>query len=119
MIHIVRWNPLSKVAEDLALDALPTNASDLPEGSVVWIDLDDPTPEEEARVLKEFLPVHILTLEDTLKPRVSGQSHLPKVEEFPDYLFVIVNPLPQELHDAVESKKPTTRIHNTGFRCAR
>ena len=111
MIHIVRWNPLSKVAEDLALDALPAKASDLPEGSVVWIDLDDPTPEEEARVLKEFLPVHILTLEDTLKPRVSGQSHLPKVEEFPDYLFVIVNPLPQELHEAVESKKPTPRIH--------
>ncbi len=112
MIHIVRWNPVAKVAEDVAFDALPAKASELSEGSVVWIDLDDPTPEEEERVLKAFLPVHVLTLEDVVKPRASGTSHLPKVEEFPDYLFVIVNPLPPELHETPgESAKPPKRIH--------
>ena len=97
MIHIVRWNPVSNDTEAATLDQLPATGTELPEGSVVWIDLDNPTPEEEARVLKAFLPVHALTLEDIVKPRDSGSAHLPKVEEFPDYLFAIVNPLPLEL----------------------
>ena len=96
MIHIVRWNPGSNSTEHATLEQLPPTAAELPDSSVVWIDLDDPTPEEEDRVLKLFLPVHELTLEDIVKPRAAGSTHLPKVEEFPDYLFVIVNPLPPE-----------------------
>ena len=98
MLHIVRWNPGSNSTESTTLDQLPATAAELPEGSVVWIDLAEPTPEEEERVLKAFLPVHALTFEDIIKPRASGSTHLPKVEEFPDYLFAIVNPLPLELH---------------------
>ncbi len=111
MIHIVRWNPVTKATEEIALDALPATASELPEGSVVWIDLADPTPDEERRVLKEFLPVHALTLEDVVKPRASGATHLPKVEEFPDYLFVIVNPLPTVLSDGPDSPEKPVRMH--------
>jgi magnesium transporter len=66
------------------------------DGSVVWIDLVQPTPEEEAKVFQTFFPVHPLTIEDITRPRrlADGSAHLPKVEEFPDYLFSIVNPLP-------------------------
>jgi len=110
MIHIVRWNPASKAAEDIAFDALPSKATELAEGSVVWIDLADPTPDEEDRVLKDFLPVHALTLEDVVKPR-SGTTHLPKVEEFPDYLFVIVNPLPSSLSDDPAAAEKSVRMH--------
>ena len=112
MIHIVRWNPVSKSTESVTLDALPATAAELPEGSVVWIDLDTPTPEEEDRVFKVFLPVHPLTLEDVTKPRRTGTAHLPKVEEFPDYLFAVVNPLPLELHaePAAEPPKKSIRI---------
>lgn len=113
MIHIVRWNPVSNSTESVTLDALPATAAELPEGSVVWIDLDSPTPEEEDRVLKVFLPIHVLTLEDVTKPRRTGSAHLPKVEEFPDYLFAIVNPLPLELHTehTTEPVKKSIRIH--------
>ena len=53
------------------------------EGSVLWIDLINPTPEEEARVFQQFFHVHPLTLEDITRPRrlADGGAHLPKVEE--------------------------------------
>ncbi len=116
MIRIVRWNPASKSTEAAAMEQLPAKAAELPEDSVVWIDLDDPTPAEEECVLKSFLPVHALTLEDVTKPRRSGSAHLPKVEEFPDYLFAIVNPLPLELHERPgkgeeDPSKKSIRIH--------
>jgi magnesium transporter len=62
---------------------------------VLWIDLENPTEEEERQVFERFFKVHSLTLEDIRRPRLraDGLPHLPKVEEFADYLFVIVNPL--------------------------
>ena len=54
MIHIVRWNPGSNSTEHATLEQLPPTAAELPDSSVVWIDLDDPTPDEEDRVLKLF-----------------------------------------------------------------
>ena len=110
MIHILRWNPATNSAESATPEQLPAKAGDLPEGSVVWIDLDDPTPEEEDRILGVFLPVHALTLEDITKPRRGDGAHLPKVEEFPDYLFAIVNPLPLELHGEGEKSPRITKL---------
>jgi magnesium transporter len=68
-------------------------APDFP--GVLWIDLEAPTEEEERQVFERFFKVHPLTLEDIRRPRLraDGLPHLPKVEEFADYLFVIVNPL--------------------------
>ena len=98
MIHIVRWDPQRKIAESVAAEALPKSIDEVPADAVYWIDLDQPTAEEEDLVLQRFLPVHLLTLEDVTKPRREPEqgAHLPKVEEFPFYLFVIVNPLPPE-----------------------
>lgn len=65
----------------------------LPE--LVWIDLEKATAEEETAVFEQFFHVHPLTLEDITRLRRAPDQppHFPKVEEFPDYLFVIVNPL--------------------------
>ena len=65
---------------------------------VLWIDLQQPTPEDEQLVFEEFFPVHTLSLEDVTRLRREPNSppHLPKVEEFPDYLFLVVNPLTRE-----------------------
>jgi len=81
------------------LDRLPESISALAPDEVMWIHLTDPTPEEEAAVFARFVTVHALTLEDITKLRrePDGGAHFPKVEEFPDYLFVIVNPLPPGL----------------------
>lgn len=96
MIHIVRWNATTGSTGNVSLDDLPRTHAELGPEEVVWIDLADPTPEEEERVLRGFLPVHALTHEDITKPRREPEQgpHLPKVEEFADYLFVVVNPLP-------------------------
>src|SRR4051794_21219201 len=64
-------------------------------GTVLWIALSAPTPDEEDLVFRTFLPIHPLSLEDVtrLRREPDAPPHFPKVEEFPDYLFVIVNPL--------------------------
>lgn len=110
MIHVVRWDSSARKAERVSADDLPGSHTDIRDENIYWIDLDDPTPEEEERVLKRFHPVHPLTLEDMTKPRREPESgaHLPKAEEFPDYLFVIVNPLPAEVC-RVPAKTPAAR----------
>src|SRR5437763_6187073 len=85
-----RWAP----AEELLRGSPPPlDAGEA--GDIWWVDLEASDEAEEQRVLAEWLPVHPLTLEDITKPRrdARGRPHLPKVEEFPNYLFVVVNPL--------------------------
>ncbi len=62
---------------------------------IVWVDLEVPTEEEERQVFQGLFPIHPLTLEDVTFARrhPDRPPHLPKVEEFKDYLFVVVNPL--------------------------
>ena len=95
MISLYRWLPGEKFGTWADLPELPADGCKLPDGHVWWIDLDDPSEEEEDLVFRKFRPVHLLTLEDIRKPRRDPDEppHLPKVEEFPDYLFVIANPL--------------------------
>jgi magnesium transporter len=102
MIQVIRWHASAGKAEQVALADLPRTHAELHPEEVVWFDLADPTPEEEDRVLGEFLPVHPLTLADITKPRREPDqgAHLPKAEEFADYLFVIVNPLPSREGDS-------------------
>lgn len=96
MLTIYHWRSSDRKGEWLTTDQFreycqsPTENDD-----VWWIDLSQPTPEEEALVFHKLHPVHTLTLEDITKPRREPEAlpHFPKVEEFPDYLFVIVNPL--------------------------
>ncbi len=95
MITVFRWNGSSQTGSVVAAGELPATASAIADEDVYWIDLANPTEEEERRVFEEFLPIHPLTLEDITRPRRLPEegAHLPKVEEFPNYLFAIVNPL--------------------------
>ncbi len=108
MIFIYRWNPDAKKSDWQEVAAVPQGtAADLQPNEIWWIDLEDASEEEENAVFGQFLKVHPLTLEDVTKPRRDPEqgSHLPKVEEFRDYLFVIVNPLRPEV---VEGSTTTT-----------
>jgi magnesium transporter len=113
MIHALRWDPTSHAGRLLDPGELPHSYSELSGEDALWIDLENPTPDEEDRVFRQFLPVHPLTLEDVTKPRrepVEG-AHLPKAEEFKDYLFVIVNPLPPRFGPAAAGKEsPQTEV---------
>ena len=73
-----------KMAGDVPLDALPKAGIEAGSGTaMLWIGLEDPTADELAAVARRF-GLHPLALEDAAEP-----VHLPKVEAFDDYLFVI------------------------------
>lgn len=55
------------------------------EGWSLWLDLEAP-PEEEFGLLKALFNFHPLALEDCL-----GQSHHPKLDDYEDYLFLIMH----------------------------
>ena len=94
MITVYRWNGTG--CERGGAELLPASAPAVPAEQVVWVILTEPTPEEESLVFERFMPIHPLSLEDVTRMRrePAGGAHFPKAEEFPDYLFVIVNPLP-------------------------
>lgn len=94
MIRVYLFDRKAGVGQWGGLDllvALPANSPD----HVVWVDAMNPSAEEDDFLFNRWLPVHTLTHEDICRPaRMPGQApHLPKVEEFPDYLFVITNPV--------------------------
>ena len=104
MISVYRWG--GQTCARGGLDRLPDSVAAIPADEVIWIHLTEPTPEEEAAVFERFMKVHTLTLEDITRMRrePEGGAHFPKVEEFPDYLFVIVNPLPPGLSELAAGK---------------
>jgi magnesium transporter len=100
MITVHNWDREKKALVRLDPEALRTQGAELRASAEdLWIDLANPTPEEEELVLQHFFPVHVLTLEDVTRLRREPDEppHFPKVEEFPDYLFVISNPLTERL----------------------
>lgn len=90
MIHVFRWD--GKKEAWGGPDLIPPRGE---APTCLWIDLESPTEDEERLVFEKYFPVHTLTLEDVTRPRrmPDHAPHFPKVEEFPDYLFVISNPL--------------------------
>lgn len=59
---------------------------------VLWVDMEDPSEAEEETLLVGLMDFHPLAIEDTQRGR-EDEGHLPKVEEFGNYLFVIFNPV--------------------------
>lgn len=59
---------------------------------ILWVDLEDPIDAEEETVLVSLFDFHPLAIEDCQGGR-EEEGHLPKVEDFGDYLFVIFNPI--------------------------
>ncbi len=57
--------------------------------SVLWVDMEHPTPEEENAVLRDIFRFHELSIEDTY-----NENHHPKLDEFEDHLFIITNGIP-------------------------
>jgi len=62
---------------------------------VIWVDLDDPTTQEEDQILTEIFHLHPLAIRDCRAERLSPKrgDHLPKVEDYGRYLFSIINPI--------------------------
>lgn len=61
--------------------------------TIVWVDLIEPTA-EEGRVLAETFHFHELSVEDAL-----SEIHHPKIEQYPDYLYVILHGIDYQAGD--------------------
>lgn len=109
MISVFRWNEIQGTcqrhsgAESFSQWSEPQSTSEL-----MWVDLEAATDDEINTVFEKLQPVHTLTLEDITRQRrdPDGRPHLPKVEEFPNYLFIIVNPLTATNWSEVEQTQP-------------
>jgi magnesium transporter len=62
------------------------------ESGMIWVDLENPTEAEEETLLLSIFDFHPLTIDDCRKGN-DQEGHLPKVEDFGDYLFIIFNPV--------------------------
>jgi magnesium transporter len=82
---------------------------------MLWIDLNEPTTAEEELVFGPIIDVHTLTRDDVTRERrdLQHRPHLPKVEEFPDYLFVVVNPLHPKLRERTAKQNSDRKLHGT------
>ncbi len=96
MITILAWTGSEKKLRTLNPDDLLSRKDEWRAAdTVLWIDLCNPSEDEERLILQQFYSIHALSLEDVtrLRREPNAHPHFPKVEEFPDHLFVIVNPL--------------------------
>jgi magnesium transporter len=72
------------VGQDLEIEALRLVRAD--KGLLLWVDLDNPTPEEIKGILEGVFQFHPLAIEDCVQP-----NSLPKVEDYEDYLFIVTH----------------------------
>lgn len=66
-----------------------------------WVDLENPSDAEEETLLVSLLDLHPLAIEDAQRG-VGEEGHLPKVEDFSNYLFVIFNPVEGSYNGATD-----------------
>lgn len=83
VIYIYR-NGAEKVEKSSDMSILPKLIKD-PE-VLFWLDMQEPSAEDDQAILADFFQFHPLTVEDTRATR-----NQPKIEQFPDYLFFIVH----------------------------
>lgn len=84
MIHSFIFSGGKVVSENLDLDALRLVKGD--KGLLIWVDLDQPTPEEARLVLEDIFRFHPLAIEDCLEFR-----QFPKLEDYETFLFLILH----------------------------
>lgn len=85
MIRTMRMNGHSESSQALSPEQI---AKVLQEpGSLLWVSLEHPTPEEAKTILQDVFQFHPLAIEDCLN---TGYQ-TPKVDEFGQYIFIIAH----------------------------
>lgn len=82
------------IQEILPNELIDHKESSFSEDEMIWIDLIDPSREEEALVLSSYFPVHELVIEDmhhAVSQLENRMLHHPKIEDYSRYLFVIMH----------------------------
>src|SRR5262245_12716932 len=96
MITVLHWDATAKACRECPVDRLPPSSAEVLPEDVWWMDMTDPTQEEEDLIFGKFFQVHTLARDDTTPPRVNPDpgAHPPRVEDSPNFLFAIATPFP-------------------------
>lgn len=92
MIRVTAYTNGTLASQEIA-DVMRNPPNSIPPDSMVWIDMPEPTDAEEEQVLKHWLNLHPLVIDDMHRARkVDGapDPHYPSVEEYDTHLFVMV-----------------------------
>ena len=79
-------------SKDIELFLMPTLLADTK--LFLWVDLEDPTPQETGFLLKNVFHFHPLSIEDSVteSPSPKVEEYLPKEkDEFSPYLFMVMH----------------------------
>ncbi|MEK7707575.1 MAG: magnesium/cobalt transporter CorA [Verrucomicrobiota bacterium] len=89
-------------SKNIEMFLMPTLLSDT--NLFLWIDLENPTPEETKFVLEDLLHFHPLSIEDCVKasPSPKVEEYAPKEEDkFAPYLFMVIHAVDYSRKDGV------------------
>jgi magnesium transporter len=84
MIRSLFFSQNGKIILDLSRDRWVSAISD-PEG-LLWVDFEGNRPEEDEPILRDIFHFHPLAIDDALQ-----ESHVPKVDDWQDYLYIVVH----------------------------
>ena len=79
---------------------------------VLWVDLEDPLEAEEETLLVSIFDFHPLAIEDCQGGK-EEEGHLPKVEDFGRYLFIIFNPVETTNSSSGDNENGEFEIHTS------
>src|SRR3989454_1099487 len=89
-------------SKDIEMFLMPTLLADT--NLFLWVDLEDPTPEETKSVLEDVFHFHPLSIEDCVmvSPSPKVEEYLPKEEDkFAPYLFMVIHAVDYSRKDGV------------------
>ncbi len=89
-------------SKDIELFLMPTLLADTK--LFLWVDLEDPTPQETDFLLKNVFHFHPLSIEDSVteSPSPKVEEYLPKEkDEFSPYLFMVIHAVDYSRKDGV------------------
>src|SRR5437762_11212986 len=89
-------------SKDIEMFLMPTLLSDT--NLFLWVDLENPTPEESKYVLEDVFHFHPLSIEDCVMVSASPkvEEYMPRAEDrFAPYLFMVIHAVDYSRKDCV------------------
>jgi magnesium transporter len=84
MIRILYRHSSGALVHELPVEQLASAIGD--SNAVVWVDMEDPTLEEQQKILVDALTFHPLAVEDTINSVL-----LPKINDYRRYLYIVIH----------------------------
>lgn len=99
MIRILYRHASGALMHELPVEQLASALRD--SNAVVWVDIENPGPGENQKILEEIFDFHLLAVEDT-----TASVLLPKINDYRRYLFIVIHSIypGDELVDLVSSE---------------